>query len=244
MQNSFIDFLVELKLHGVLVWGSSSGAEFGPLIPASSYWEILDNFMLSTLWGRFGDGLSLLDRCCTPAQRGRSTWMRTLSAEEVDCLAQPHRLTTFHIHTYLKCFPFSIQPQFFFPPDPFNHVSLWENCHFISPHQTVKRHGDRLAGIWLLPLWATLGECCRDVMTARAQTEEARTAELPVCSVAERFFAKMTTTTIADTKSNLPPPLRWFVCVIALPRLEKLLRQKTVFNQLPQGSVVKPVWPQ
>lgn len=186
MQNSFIDFLVELKLDGVLVWGSSSGAEFGPLIPASSYWEILDNFMLSTLWGRFGDGLSLLERCCTPARRGRSIWMRTFSAEEVDCLAQPHRLTTFHIHTHLKCFPFQFSLNFF-PQDPFNHVTLWENCHFISPHQTVKRHGGRLAGIWLLQLWATLGKCCRDVMTARAQTEEARTAELPICSVAERF---------------------------------------------------------
>lgn len=116
MQNSFIDFLVELKLHGVLVWGSSPGAEFVSLIPASSLQDILDNFVLSTLWGRFGDGLSLLERCCTPAQRGRSIWMRTFSAEEVDCMAQPHRLTTFHIHTnYFKVFSFSIQPQFFFP---------------------------------------------------------------------------------------------------------------------------------
>lgn len=119
MQNSFIDFLVELKLHGVLVWGSSPGAEFGSLIPASSLQDILDNFVLSTLWGRFGDGLSLLERCCTPAQRGRSIWMRTFSAEEVDCMAQPHRLTTFHILTnYFKVFSFSIQPQFFFRKIP------------------------------------------------------------------------------------------------------------------------------
>lgn len=182
--------------------------------------------MLSTLWGRFGDGLSLLERCCTPAQRGRSIWMRTFSAEEVDCLAQPHRLTTFHKHTHLKCFPFQFSLNSF-PQDPFNHVSLWENCHFISPHHTVKRHGGRLAG--------NLGKMlqrCNDCTRTDRRGKDCRTTRL-FCG--RKVFAKMTTTTIADTKSNLPPPLRWFVCVIALPRLEMLLRQKTVFNQLPPG---------
>jgi len=47
---------------GIMVWGCSSGSELGPLVPvkgtlnASAYKEILDNFMLPTLWKQFGDG--------------------------------------------------------------------------------------------------------------------------------------------------------------------------------------------
>lgn len=46
---------------------------------------------------------------------------------------------------------------------------MWEYHHFILPRQTIKSHRGRLAGISLLQQGATLGKCCRDVMTAHAQ---------------------------------------------------------------------------
>jgi len=43
-------------------WGCFSGIGLGPLVPvketlnASAYQDIMDNFMLLTLWEQFGDG--------------------------------------------------------------------------------------------------------------------------------------------------------------------------------------------
>ena len=58
---------------GIMVWGCSSGAGLGPLVPvkgtlnASAFQEILENFMLPTLWKQFGECPSLFQRAhqCT-----------------------------------------------------------------------------------------------------------------------------------------------------------------------------------
>lgn len=114
--------------------------------------------------------------------------------------------------------------------------------YFASPDckKTWRQIGRHLTAATVSNLGKML-QRCNDCTRTDRRGKDCRTTRL-FCG--RKVSAKMTTTTIADSKSNLPPPLRWFVCVIALPRLEKLLRQKTVFNQLPQGSVVKPVWPQ
>jgi len=78
------------------VWGCSSGAGLGPLVPvkgtlnASAYQEILDHFMFPTLWKQFGDGPFLFQHDCTPVNKARSikTWMSQSGVEELDWPAQ------------------------------------------------------------------------------------------------------------------------------------------------------------
>ena len=68
-----------------MVWGCSSGAGLGPLVPvkgtlnASAYQEMLNNSMLPTLDGPF---LFLHD--CAPVHKARSvkTWMREFGVDE------------------------------------------------------------------------------------------------------------------------------------------------------------------
>jgi len=75
-----------------MVWGCSSGAGLGSLVPvkltlnASAYQEILDSFMLPTLWKKFGDGPFLFQHDCKAVNKARSikTWMSQFGVEELD----------------------------------------------------------------------------------------------------------------------------------------------------------------
>ena len=60
-----------------MVWGCFSGVGFGLLVPvkgtkASSYQDMLDNFMIPTLWEQFGDSAFLFQHGCAPVHKGRS----------------------------------------------------------------------------------------------------------------------------------------------------------------------------
>jgi len=63
---------------GIIVWCCFSGAGLGPLVPvkgtlnASAYQEILDNFMLPTLWKQFRDGPFLFQHDCATVHKARS----------------------------------------------------------------------------------------------------------------------------------------------------------------------------
>ncbi|KAK3545507.1 hypothetical protein QTP70_007761 [Hemibagrus guttatus] len=68
----------------------SKGVGLGPLVPvkgtlnASAHQDILDNFMLPTLWEQFGDDPFLFQHDCTPVHKASSikTWMSEFGVEE------------------------------------------------------------------------------------------------------------------------------------------------------------------
>ncbi|KAK3528760.1 hypothetical protein QTP70_011191 [Hemibagrus guttatus] len=73
------------------------GVGLGPLVPvkgtlnaSASYQDILDNFMLPTLWEQFGDVPFLFQHDCTPVTKESSikTWMSEFGVEELDWPAQ------------------------------------------------------------------------------------------------------------------------------------------------------------
>ena len=58
-----------------MVWGCSSGAGLGPLVPvkgtlnASTYQEMLDNSIITILWEPFGDDPFLFQHDCAPVHK-------------------------------------------------------------------------------------------------------------------------------------------------------------------------------
>ena len=75
-----------------MVWGCSSGAGLGLLVPvkgtlnASAYQEVLDSSMLPTLWEQFGDGPFLFQHDCAPVHKAKSikTWRRDFGVDELE----------------------------------------------------------------------------------------------------------------------------------------------------------------
>ncbi|KAK3537480.1 hypothetical protein QTP70_012106 [Hemibagrus guttatus] len=68
-----------VDLHQAGKTESAIGVRLGSLVPvkgtlnASAYQDILDNFMLPTLWEQFGDGPFLFQHDCTPVHKARGT---------------------------------------------------------------------------------------------------------------------------------------------------------------------------
>ena len=62
------------KRWGIMVWSCFPGVGLGPLVTVkvSAHQDILDNFMLPTLWEQFGDGPFLFQQDCVPAHKARS----------------------------------------------------------------------------------------------------------------------------------------------------------------------------
>ncbi|KAK3526994.1 hypothetical protein QTP86_006135 [Hemibagrus guttatus] len=75
---------------------NTKGVWLGPSVPvkgtlnASAYQDILDNFLLPTLWEQFGDDPFLFQHDCTPVHKASSikTWMSEFGVEELDWPSQ------------------------------------------------------------------------------------------------------------------------------------------------------------
>lgn len=122
-------------------------------------------------------------------------------------------------------------------PNLFFSFSLWEYYHFISPRQTIKSHGGRLAASYCCNRrrpWGTVAETWwRHVHT--------RGDDLFCGSM---LFSKMTTTKteIVDTKTNLSPVPA--VCLRDSAVTTRIASPaQAFFSQHPRGPGVTPVWP-
>ena len=94
-----------------MVWGCSSGAGLGPLVPvretlnAKAYQEMLDNSMLTALWEQFGDGPSCSNMTvhqCT--KQVHKDMRREFGVDELDWWAHsPDLILMEHLCDELEC---------------------------------------------------------------------------------------------------------------------------------------------